>query len=144
MKIFLFKLTSKVFASLISFNIIVGNGISNVIAFIANTINDALRAGAKGLMKAIDEERFEYGERFSEQLPQLVELSLLIAANKTKENAIKNKVWTVNDTIAINRIGTTLHVQCGWEKARVHGYLRQVVESIPNMTYVAGDEFEEQ
>lgn len=144
MKGFLFKTTSVFFSAVITAVTRAGNAVNYFIAFLFNSVNHIVSIVGSFLLKFIDPKRFEYNQRFGEQIPELIELNLLIAANRVKENAVKNKLWTSNDTMMINQIGATLLSRCGWEKARVHGYLKQVVESIPNMVYVSGDDYEEE
>jgi hypothetical protein len=144
MKQLLFKTTAVVIGSLISANTSIGNAITTVVAFVFNAVNEVLRGAGKKLMNAIDSERFQHIELTTDQYSELTELNLLMAANKVKEDALRGRTWTVMHTMAMNRIGTALHNNCGWEPPRIHGYLRQVVESIPGMVYCAGDEYEEE
>jgi hypothetical protein len=142
MKQLLFKTTAVVIGSLISANTSIGNAITTVVAFVFNAVNEVLRGAGKKLMNVIDSERFQHIELTTDQYSELTELNLLMAANKVKEDALRGRTWTVMHTMAMNRIGTALHNNCGWDPPRIHGYLRQVVESIPGMVYCAGDEYE--
>jgi hypothetical protein len=142
MKQLLFKTTAVVIGSLISANTSIGNAITTVVAFVFNAVNEVLRGAGKRLMNTIDSERLQHVELTTDQYSELAELNLLMAANKVKEDALRGRTWTVMHTMAMNRIGTALHNNCGWDPPRIHGYLRQVVESIPGMVYCAGDEYE--
>lgn len=142
MKQLLFKTTAIVIGSLISANTAIGNAITTVVAFVFNAANEVLRNTGKGLMNLIDSERFQHVELTTDQYSELTELNLLMAANKVKEDVLRGRAWTMMHTMAINRISTALHNNCGWDAPRIHGYMRQVVESIPGMVYCAGDEYE--
>lgn len=144
MKQLLFKTTAIVIGSLISANTSIGNAITTVIAFAFNATNEVLRAVGKWLMNQIDSERLEHIEITQDQSEELTELNLLMQVNRVKEDALRARVWTMMHTMAMNKIGTALHNNCGWEPARIHGYLRQVIESIPGMVYSAGDEYEDE
>jgi hypothetical protein len=144
MKELLFRTTGVVIGSLISANTFVGNTAIALIAFVSNAINEVFRAVGKWLMHGIDSERLEHIELAQDQYDDLTELNLLMQANRVKEDAMRSRVWTMVHTMAINRIGSALHNNCGWEPVRIHGYLRQVVESIPGMIYSAGDEYEDE
>lgn len=142
MKQFLFVNVATTCASLMQINISVGNAVVGFISGIFNLVNWAMASVSKQLLLAIDKERYEYTTSALEQRGELIELELLKAATKVKEDALTGRVWTSQHTMALNRIGSALHMQCGWEPARIHGYLRQVVESIPGMIYSSGDDFE--
>ena len=144
MRQLLFKGATYVIGSMISVNTSVGNMITTFIAFVFNAINEALRLLAKGLMNFIDPQRFEYIEATQNQYSELSELNLLIQATSVKENALSHRAWTLMDSITINKIGESLHHNCGWEPARIHAYMRQVVESIPGLVYNGGDEYEQE
>lgn len=144
MKQLLFKSTVVVVGSIISVNTSIGNAIVAVIAFIFNAISEVFRVSGKWLMNRIDSERLKYIETTKDQYSELTELNLLMQVNHVKEDALRSRVWTVMHTIAMNKIGTALHNDCGWEPARIHCYLKQVIESIPGMVYSAGDEYEDQ
>jgi len=139
-----FGAVAQVFSAMISLNTSVGNVVTSSIAFVFNSINEALRLVAKGLMNYIDSDQFRYLEATQSQSPELSELNLLMQATSIKENALAHRTWTAMHSMAINRIGQQLHVNCGWEPARIHAYMRQVIESIPGLVYNGGDEYERQ
>jgi hypothetical protein len=144
MKQLLFKTTAVVIGSLISANTSIGNAITSVVAFAFNAVNEVLRGIGKRLMGFIDSERFQHVELTTDQYSELAELNLLMAANKVKEDALRSRTWTMMHTMAINKIGSALYSNCGWDPPRIHGYLRQVIESIPGMVYCAGDDYEQE
>jgi hypothetical protein len=144
MKQLLFRGITYVIGSMISVNTSVGNMLTTFIAFAFNAINEVLRLLAKSLMNLVDTKRFEYLEATQSQYSELSELNLLMQAASVKENALSHKTWTVMHSIAINKIGAALHHNCGWEPARIHAYMRQVVESIPGLVYNGGDEYEQE
>lgn len=143
MKPFLFKTIAFIAGSLASINITIGNNIAKGIVFVFNGINRIIQSIGATLMRLIDKERFEHASTTLGQLSELRELDLLIAATRVKDDAIKGKAWTIGHTVAMNRIGNALYAQCRWEPARVHQYLKDVIESVPGMVYMGGDDFEE-
>lgn len=142
MRKLIFAFTSSVFSFLIFVNTSIGNFTTNLIALPFNFANAGFRFFGKFIMKAIDSERLTYIERVAEQVEELSELKLLTIINKTKEDAIRNRVWTMNHTMTIQQAGSVLYSSHNWKPARIHGYLRAVVESIPGMTYMAGGDYE--
>lgn len=117
--------------------------LSRAVAFLFNSIGSIINAIGSYLMQIIDKDRYDHAKSTLSQLPELKELQLLMAASKVKDDAIKNKLWTISHTIAMNRIGNALHAQCRWEPARIHQYLKEVVESVPGMVYMGGDDFDD-
>lgn len=142
MKQFLFRNVAVTCGHLIFINTSIGNAVVGAIGGIFNIINWILAQTSRRLLVSIDRDRYEHTASTIEQRNDLVELELLKAVSKVKEDAVAGRVWTSSHTMALNKIGSALHVQCGWEPARIHGYLRQVVESIPGMTYYAGEELD--
>lgn len=140
MRLIIFSSVVHLAGFLTGINNIIGNATTSLLVNFFNSVNDLIKSSCCYLAKIIDEERFNHMNSTAEQYANLMELDLLMSATKIKEDALKRKLWTTMHTIAINKIGTALHLQCGWEPARVHGYLRQVIESIPGMTYMVGDE----
>lgn len=143
MKLFLFKAIAFAAGSLASINMKIGNSIAKSIVFFFNGVNWIIQSIGAQLMTIVDKDRFEHAKTALAQLPELKELDLLMAASKVKDDAIKNRTWTVNHTIAMNQISNALYAQCRWEPARIHQYLKQVVESVPGMVYMGGDDFED-
>lgn len=142
MKQSLFRTVRVTFDALITANTSIGGAVVAIIGTIFGLGNWVLASVSRALLVALDRQQYEHISTTLEQRSTLNELELLKAATRVKEDAIGGGFWTASHTIAMNRIGTMLHHHCGWEPARIHGYLRQVVESIPGMSYVAGDEFE--
>lgn len=144
MKQLLFRSIGTTISSLISANTSIGNTIIALVALVFNAINEVLRTVGKWLMRYIDSERLEHIELAQDQYDDLTELNLLMQASRVKEDAMRSRVWTMMHTMAINKIGSALHNNCGWEPVRIHGYLRQVIESIPGMVYSSDDEYEDE
>jgi len=141
-KSFLFRIVAIISASLIAANLAIGNAISELVANIFNGINSAIKFLSERLMIAIDSDRYNHASLAINQSGELMELKLLAAANRVKEDAVKTRVWTINHTIAINKIANALFFSCRWEKERIHGYFKPLVESIPGMSYMPGDDFD--
>jgi hypothetical protein len=100
----------------------------------------ALQSVAKALMTLVDSERTEHDRLTAEQQDGLSELNVLGRAAQVRDDALSRKVWTMGHTIEMNRIGLALVNHYGWEPARVHSYLRGVVESIPGLAYEGTDD----
>jgi len=142
-KLFLFKTVATITGSLIALNLTVGNAINSTVAAIFNGANAVISWGAERLLTWIDKDRYEHASLTTNQSSELMELNLLMSANKVKEDAIASKTWTMGHTIALNRIGNALYSSCNWEPAKIHKYFRDLVESIPGMSYMSGDDFED-
>jgi hypothetical protein len=143
MKLFLFKTLATLTGLIISLNLAIGNSITSIVATIFNGANIAVKTVAEMLMKLIDEDRYEHASLATKQSGELLELNLLMAANKVKEDAIATKTWTIGHTVALNKIGQALYMSCNWEPSKIHKYFRPLVQSIPGMNYLSGDDFEE-
>lgn len=143
MKNLLFRVVGFLMGSLIGINVAVGNAVAVAVEFVFGSINQALAWLARTMLRAIDKQRHDYIESVLGQTDELRELDLMMAASRVKESALEARVWTAMHTLMMNKIGTALHHNCGWEIPRIHQYLRDVVESIPGMVYTAGDDFPE-
>lgn len=142
MKNSLFSSIAIASAAVISFNTTVGGVIVGSIAAIFNGFNWLVRAIATRLMFAIDRDRYEYTATLIEQRSDLTELGILKSITQVKESALQQKAWTMRHTAAMSQLGNALHIQCGWEPVRIHGYMRKVIEGIPGLVYYGGDDFE--
>lgn len=142
MKNSLFSFVAVTSAALISFNTAVGSAVVGVITGAFNAFNLLVRAVGTSLMAAIDKDRYEYTSSLVQQRGDLTELGILKSITQVKESALQQEVWTMWHTAAMNQLGNALHMQCGWEPARVHGYMRKVMEGIPGLVYYGGDDFE--
>ena len=143
MKYFLFRTIATLTAALIGLNLSIGNGLTSIIANIFNSFNSIIKYIAENILIFIDKDRYAHVSLAASQSFELNELNLLMAANKVKEDAVKNKTWTIGHTIALNKIGNALHISCRWEPARIHRYLKDLVESIPGMVYMSGGDYDE-
>lgn len=144
MRYFLFRIVAAIVNSLISVGIAVGTLITQIIAGFFNLIISCIRFVGTRLMIFIDKDRYEHAKLATEQYTELSELNLLIEARFVKEDALKNRVWTIAHTVAFNRIGSTLYTKHGWEPARISKYLGSLVQSIPGMVYRGGDDFDDE
>jgi len=134
-----YKLITNVSAFLIGLNAAIGNGIIGLIGGVFNSVSIAMGIAASSLLRKIDDKRYQHSKLMFEQYAELNELELLINITKVRDDAIRQRSWTMGHTISINRLGTALHVQCGWPPERVHGYLKPVIEKIPGMIYQGGE-----
>lgn len=74
---------------------------------------------------------------------QGMELKLLQAAYRVRDNAVETGDWTEDHTEAIEAIGTALLLEMGWEEEFVHNHLKSVVETIDGLQYDVLDSEEE-
>jgi hypothetical protein len=143
MRYALFRAVGSFSSAWVGINLGISNMLIAAVAGSFNAVNSCIRWLARSAMKALDDDRFTYWESVTTQQKELGELHLLMAASQVKEDALSRRVWMPMHTIAINRIAGQLHFGCGWEPPRIHQYLREVVESIPGMQYMGGDDFQE-
>jgi hypothetical protein len=136
----LFRLTGSVFGTGILFLMSAKGVVLALVEVTFGLLIGGLRRIAKGIMFTLDEERAEHARLLAEQMEDLSELGMMQRASMVKDDAIQRRVWTVGHTVALNQIGMALANQHGWEHARVHAYLRGVVESVPGLRYESEDE----
>lgn len=142
MRAFLFRAVGSIFGSLILLLIMLHRAVSAVTSLFFGALIAGIQAFAKWLMFALDRERAEHSRLLAEQSQDLSELGVIQQASVIRDDAIQRRLWTVGHTVALNQIGMVLVNQHGWEPARVHAYLRGVVESIPGLSYDAGEDEE--
>lgn len=142
MKNFLFTQVAVISAFLVGTSTSIGSFVVDLISGAFNGFNWLVRAIAVRLMMLIDVDRYSYTSRVIEQRGDLTELNVLKSITSVKESALRDKVWTMSHTAAMNQLGNALHTQCGWEPARIHYYMRGVIEQIPGLVYYGGDDFE--
>lgn len=135
MRAFFFSFIAVVFGTIIAVNARIGNTLIEILGTISGATSIALARLSGWILRLIDKERYEHQTSVIEQSGELSELELLKAAVQVRDDALRGRVWTMQHTAALNRIGNTLHFHFGWEIPRIHTYLREVVEAIPNMTY---------
>lgn len=139
MKSALYEFVAKFAAFLIGVNTGIGNAITGFIAGIFNYVSMTLGVSAASLLKKLDNKRYQHSALMLDQYHELSELELLININRVCDDALRQRSWTMMHTISIHKLGTALHVQCGWPPERVHGYLKPVIEKIPGMVYQGGE-----
>ena len=140
MKNLLFNGIGLVFGSIIYAVLMLRSFLVTATAHLLGGVIWVLQSVARTLMALIDSERTEHNRLTTEQQDGLSELSILGRATQVRDDALARKVWTMGHTIELNRIGFALVNQYGWEPARVHSYLRGVVESIPGLAYDGTDD----
>jgi hypothetical protein len=111
-----------------------------IIEFTFNTIIQCIAYLFKFVLYLIDKERVNHAEQVFQQASINNELQILINATKVKEDALARGVWGNEHSIALNELSSELYYECNWGKDRIHSYMRSIVESIPGLSYVAGDE----
>lgn len=144
MKSMIYTFIARSAAIAIGVNAMIGNGITSVIAGAFNLIGYAIGSTCTAILKMLDLKRYQHAALMLDQYSDLTELQILININKVRDDALEKKMWTMMHTISINRLGTALHTQCGWPPARIHSYLKPVIETIPGMVYQGGEEFPDQ
>lgn len=97
----------------------------------------------KLILFVIYPDKVRHAEQVVLQMPINNELEILVNITKVKEDALSNKMWTQNHSMALNELGSKLYHECDWDKDKVHDYMRALVESIPGLTYLDGDEDDE-
>lgn len=143
MKNFLFKTIASLTGALLALNLAVGSALTGVIAAVFNFGSLVIKTIAERLLILVDADRYRHASLATSQSSELMELNLLMAANRVKEDAVGSRMWTVGHTIALNKIGNALYSSCNWEPARIHKYFKGVVESIPGMVYINSDDFDD-
>lgn len=89
------------------------------------------------LLRLIDHKKYNHISDVIEQAPLNNELEILANVTSVKEEALKRRKWTDEHTMALNRLGARLYQECDWSEENIHAYMRQVVESIPGLSYGA-------
>lgn len=97
----------------------------------------------KFILYLIDKDRLKYAEEVHRQSTISTEFKILANVLKVKEDALSKKVWTQNHAIALNNLATKLYHECDWQEDQIHGYMKEIVESIPGLIYVTSDEDDE-
>lgn len=87
------------------------------------------------LLGVIDKKRLKEEQEEAERVKSMLELTLMQAAVRIKENAMQHETWTPEHEDALNLIGHRLMEECNWEAASVHQYFRPLVESMPGFDY---------
>lgn len=88
----------------------------------------------------IDRDRVDHTEMVMDQAPLSNELQILMNVTRLKEDALERKAWTNHHSLALNQLSSKLYNECNWNEQRIHEYMRAIVESIPGLSYVPGDE----
>jgi hypothetical protein len=143
MKELLYENLARSASVFIGLNIVIGQAVTGLVGGVFNLVTFAVSRTTAFLLSKIDSDRYKHNVEAMDQRGNLIELDILMKINRVKEDALKQKVWTVMHTIAINKLGSALRMQCGWEPARIHGYIKPVIESIPGMVYMGGEEHSE-
>ena len=94
------------------------------------------------LLGLIDLEQREKINQEADQVKELeaqrIELDLLQSATKVRDHAKANNEWNASHSEEIVAIGNALLNECDWDEEHVHQYLKEVVESLPGLTYQKG------
>lgn len=94
----------------------------------------------KYILMLIDKDRVHHAQQVVEQESMANELEILMHVSKVKEDALSRASWTNDHSIALNQLSQKLYNECEWSKERIHEYMRAIVETIPGLTYVAGED----
>lgn len=89
------------------------------------------------LLRLIDSKKYNHISDIIDQAPINNELEILASVTSVKEEALQRRRWTDDHTLALNRLGARLYEECDWSEESIHTYMRQVVESIPGLSYGA-------
>lgn len=116
------------------------NFIIDLIAGIANFLIISVANIFKMSLWLIDRDRVDHAEMVIDQVPINNELQILMNVTRVKEDALERKTWTNHHSLALNQLSSKLYNECNWDEKRIHEYMRAIVESIPGLSYVPGDE----
>lgn len=114
-------------------------GLSKVFNFIYYSIASIF----KGILWIIDKDRVYHAEQVLEQEDIGTELNILVRVSEIKNDALTRGAWTNNHSMLINKLSQQLYTDCDWSPHRIHTYMRAIVESIPGLSYVPGNEEED-
>lgn len=142
MRLFLFNGIASAAKSIATFVQVAQGTIISIVSLVFGVIVAAIQWSSSSLLRLVDKDRYEYFYALAEQRNELNEFYLMAYAKQVCDEARQSKVWTYSHTAAIQQTAQKLHVYCGWEKNRVHAYLKSVVETLPGMTYFSGDDFD--
>lgn len=110
-------------------------GIFRVIIFVVANIS-------KFCLYIVDKNRLETIQASNDQSEILTEFQVLAMVEKVKQDAIAND-WTNQHSMAIQQLSARLYHECEWPLHKIHSYMKSIVESIPGLSYISGDEAEE-
>lgn len=122
---------------------VVLNFVLDLISKLFNGLYFALASLFKYVLWLIDKDRVYHAEQVMQQEDINTELQILLHTTKVKEDALGRGAWTSEHSIAINKLSQQLYDECEWSKERIHTYMRAIIESIPGLQYVAGDDDED-
>lgn len=120
---------------LIEANKAIFQGIAFACGFTSGLVTWCIANVTRILLTIIDAKQIEHATRVVEQAPINNELEILANVSKIKEEALERRRWTDDHTIALNQMGYRLYHECEWSEASIHAYMRDVVESIPGLSY---------
>lgn len=109
---------------------------TNVYTYIIKVIANVFKL----ILYIVYSDKVEHAEQVILQMPLNKELDILMNITKVKEDALSQKIWRQEHSMALNNLGSRLHYECNWEKSKIHDYMRALVESIPGLTYLEGNE----
>jgi hypothetical protein len=135
MKNFLFTATSFLLGVTIMGLEKAGPILANLILFVCQALKVALANLAMFLLRRLDPAKMEEIEAGIELTKQQTELQLLDSASKLRDHALEEGEWTESHSEAIYAIANALGSECGWDEEHVDTYIREIVESIPGLTY---------
>lgn len=132
---FLFDFVAKIGFYLITANQKIGQILAWLIGVFTGITTYIIAKTSALLLRLISNKRYSHANRASEQAGMSRELEILSQVSQVKDNAVEIGTWTPDHTIAIQSLGSKLYTDCNWEEEHVHQYLREVVESIPGLSY---------
>lgn len=120
-----------------------GNFLLNFIGAIFNWIYSVVAWIFKSILSFIDKNRVYHAEQVIEQEDIGMELNILCQISQVKEDALRRGTWTSEHSEALNQLSQMLYDNSGWSKDKIHTYMRALVESIPGLSYVSGNDEDE-
>lgn len=143
MKDFLFDLLSDIGEGIIIGTQIITAFLLSAQTKLADFFIGLMANSFKTLLWLVDQDRVNHAEHVIDQMSINNELEILMNVTKIKEDALERKAWTNHHSLALNELSSKLYNECDWQKERIHDYMRAIVESIPGLSYVAGEDEED-
>ena len=121
----------------------IGSALLEAISHVLNYVYSALSFVFKSVLRIIDKDRVHHAEQVVEQENIAKELQILVYVSKVKQDALETGGWTSKHSLALNQLSQRLYMECGWNLKKIHSYMRSIVESIPGLSYVSGNDDED-
>lgn len=102
---------------------------------VSRTLKAGIFAFGRLLMRLVDSKKYKEIEEQIQLQKQTSELKLLDAISKIKNHAVEIGDWTEKHSEALENLANALLEECNWKEKDIHDYLRNIVESVPGLSY---------